>query len=76
MYLFIILVEALGRNLSKAVLEGRIEGFRPASSLDPLSHLQFANDSLIITKASVPQAKTLKHILMNFEKEAGQKINF
>ena len=38
-YLFVILAEALGRSLSKAIRERKIEGFKDASSLEPMTHL-------------------------------------
>eukprot|EP01018_Ginkgo_biloba_P033237 Gb_27956 [translate_table: standard] len=74
-YLFIILAKALGRNLTKAVEDGKVEGFKPTSSIEPLSHLQFANDTLIVTKASLPKENFLEGILLTYEEEAGQKIN-
>jgi len=75
-YLVIILAKALGRNLTKAIEDGKIEGFKLASSIESLSHLYFVDDTLIVTKASLPQDLSLKEILLTYEKEAGQKINF
>lgn len=75
-YLFLILVEALGRSLAKATLGGKIAGVKPAAFMDPVSFQQFVDDTLIMSEASVPQAKAIKKILDRFELAAGQKVNF
>ena len=41
-----------------------------------ITHLFFAEDSLLFLRADKPQAERMKEILEGYEKMAGQKINF
>ena len=71
-------MEALGRLLDKAVHEGRMSGFS-VGNLEGrsmvVSHLLFADDTLIFCKADLEQILILHMILIWFEAVSGQKIN-
>ena len=41
-----------------------------------ISHLLFANDSLVFCRVSVNEAKRVKHILHLYELKSGQQVNF
>ena len=76
--LFVLVMEALGRMLDKAVLEGRMSGFG-VGNLEgrsmTVSHLLFADDMLIFCKADLDQILILRMILIWFEAVSGLKIN-
>ena len=65
--LFVLVMEALGRMLDKAVLEGRMSGFS-VGNLEgrsmAVSHLLFADDMLIFCKADLDQILILRMILI------------
>lgn len=46
-FLFVIIGEALSRMFSMAMDSNLISGFCPASSAPSVSHLQFADDTII-----------------------------
>ena len=76
--LFVLVMDALGRMLDKAVLEGRLFGFS-VGNLEgrsmAVSHLLFADDTLIFCKADLDQIMILRMILIWFEVVLGLKIN-
>ena len=76
--LFAIVMEALSRLLDGAVLAGHISGFTVGSrSNTPLmvTHLLFADDTLIFCNASVGQVEYLQEILASFEAVSRLHIN-
>ena len=76
--LFVLVMDALGRMLDKAVLEGHLSGFSVGNlegrSL-AMSHLLFADDTLIFCEANLDQIMILHMILIWFEAVSGLKIN-
>ena len=76
--LFVLVMDTLGRMLDKAVHEGRMSGFRVGDlegrSL-AVSHLFFADDTLIFCDAGLDQILFLCMILIWFEAVSGLKIN-
>ena len=76
--LFVIVMEALSRLLDGAVLAGHISGFTVGTrSNTPLmvTHLLFADDTLIFCDASASQVEYLQEILASFEAVSGLHIN-
>ncbi|KAL0754380.1 hypothetical protein Bca101_092048 [Brassica carinata] len=74
-FLFVICTEGLIHLLEKAVQSGAIEGIRFSPGGPMIHHMLFADDSLLICKASTNQAAELIKILQIYEKATGQKIN-
>ena len=76
--LFVLVMEALERMLDKAVLKGRMSGFS-VGNLEgrsmAVSHLLFADDTLIFCKVDLDQILILCMILIWFEAVPGLKIN-
>ena len=76
--LFVLVMDALGRMLDKAVLEGRLSGFSVGNlegrSLT-VSHLLFADDTLIFCAANLDPILILRLILIWFEAVSSLKIN-
>ena len=71
-------MEALSRMLDVAAAAGQFSGFFVGSTNSTsmmVSHLLFADDTLIFCDADPNQLVTLREILNRFEEVAGLKIN-
>ena len=76
--LFVIIMEALSRLIDKAIGAGMISGFSVSrDSHDPLliSHLLFADDTLIFCEATPEHLSHLRSLLLWFEATSGLRIN-
>ena len=77
-YLFVIGMEALSCLINRAVEGNYFAGSRIAVGRGEdlaISHLLYANDTLIFCQANIEQLKYLSWILMWFEALSGLKIN-
>ena len=71
-------MEAIGRMLDKAVHEGRLSGFHVGDSAGRslvVSHLLFADNTLICCDANIDQLLILRMVLIWFEAVSGLKVN-
>ncbi|GKC94258.1 putative RNA-directed DNA polymerase, eukaryota, reverse transcriptase zinc-binding domain protein [Tanacetum coccineum] len=75
-FLFIIAVEALHVTLQEAKFKNVFEGVKVGCNGVDISHLQFADDALILGKWSLDNAKNLCRILRCFHMASGLKVNF
>ena len=76
--LFVLVMEALGRMLNKAVHDGHMSRFgvgREEGRSLVVSHFLFADDTLIFCGADLDQVLFLRMILIWFEAVSGLKIN-
>ena len=76
--LFVLVMEAVGRMLDKAVHEGRLSGFNVGASAGRsliVSHLLFADDTLIFCDANIDQMLILRMVLIWFEVVSSLKVN-
>ena len=76
--LFVLVMEALGRMLDKTVHDGHMSGFgvgRVKGRSLAVSHLLFANDTLIFYDADLDQVLFLRMILIWFKAVSSLKIN-
>ncbi|CAM8914220.1 unnamed protein product [Rhodiola kirilowii] len=76
LYLFIICMEWLSARINKSMLERKFGGLKICRDAPNISHLFFADDSLIFLKARASEADELLNILSEYEKLSGQKVNF
>jgi len=68
--LFVLVMEALSRMLSATVENGRLSGFSVGSRYQEamvVSHLLFADDTLIFCDPNVEQFRDLRCLLLCFE---------
>jgi hypothetical protein len=74
-YLFLLVAEGLSCMLKRAESRGEIEGIRVCRDAPMVSHLLFADDSLILMRADRKNALKLKEILERYCLSSGQKIS-
>ena len=74
-YLFLLCAKGLSALLKKSVVDGNMEGIAICRGGPKLSHLFFANDSLIICKASLAECNSLQRVLHIYEQASGQQLN-
>ncbi|GJW00157.1 putative RNA-directed DNA polymerase, eukaryota, reverse transcriptase zinc-binding domain protein [Tanacetum coccineum] len=75
-FLFILAVEALNVVFLEARNKSIFLGAEVGRDKVPISHLQFADDALIVGYWSLPNAKNLSIILTCFHLASGLKVNF
>jgi hypothetical protein len=74
--LFNFIGEALSVILSAAASAGHINGLVPHLLPGGITHLQYADDTLILIQGSDEDIANLKFLLMCFEDMSGLKINY
>lgn len=74
-FLFLIVAEAFGALLSRALTRGLLEGFKVPENGLMVSYLQFADGTLIMCKASKNQVMYLRCVVRCFEAVSSLKVN-
>jgi hypothetical protein len=77
-FLFVLVIEAFSRMLDAFTSRGLISGFSVGSSEQDrvnVSHLLFADDTLIFYEANASQIRHIGALLVCFEAVAGLKVN-
>lgn len=75
-FLFLICIEDLSSLMRLTIQKGSLKGAK-VSRYDPqISHLLFANDSILFGEATIQGADLLKQILLEYEHYSRQCINF
>lgn len=62
-FLFIIMAEALGRNIQHAQQVGKIKGISITRDIAMATHQQFADDTMLMAKGNPQEASNFKLIL-------------
>lgn len=77
-YLFIIAAEGLNWSFKKAINcnQGTPSGISMRNEGPIITHLQFADDTLIFCKASLEEVQVIKRLLEKFEEISELRINF
>jgi hypothetical protein len=76
-FLFLITAEGLNAMMSEAVNQNLFVGYSVrAQNASVISHLQFADDTLLLGKKSWANVRALRAILNLFEVVSGLKVNF
>ena len=74
-YLFLLCSEGLNRMLQKAAADDSIRGFSLCKRGPKISHLFFADDSLLFCRATLSDLQVIQNILSLYETASGQKLN-
>ena len=74
-YLFLLCAEGLSTLIQSAVDRGQMEGVKIYRGGPRLSHLFFADDSLIFCKATLKECDELRRLLAVYEKASNQQLN-
>lgn len=74
-YLFLIVAEGLSSLLTKAEMDTRISGVPISVGGQRITHLFFADDSLLFCKANVEEWDNLSLVLQLYDKASGQQLN-
>ena len=75
-YLFLLCAEGLSSLLQYEEEAGGIEGIRVCRNAPSVSHLLFADDSLILMKADTLNAASLQHVLETYCQSSGKMVSF
>ncbi|XP_038972547.1 uncharacterized protein LOC120104815 [Phoenix dactylifera] len=73
--LFIICADALSRALRVAVDTQTLEAYRPVQGAVPISHLLFADDCLLLARATRQNAHVIRRTLYAYCSASGQRVN-
>lgn len=75
-YLFILVMETLSRLLTKGSDYNIFQGIKLSRTGPSVSHLFFADDSLVFFKATPEACEGVNNILAKFSRLSGEVINF
>jgi len=74
-FLFILTMERLGKAISSAKGEGKIQGLKLTMDGDALKHQEFVDDTMLQGIPTVKEALPFKHILKVFALAAGTNVS-
>ena len=74
-FLFILMMEGLGRAIKATKEEGRIQGLRLTQDGDTVTHQQFVDDTMLQGTPTVKEAKAFKQILSEFAMAMGIEVS-
>ncbi|XP_026397187.1 uncharacterized protein LOC113291921 [Papaver somniferum] len=66
-FLFLMVAEVFSALMKKAERNGLISGFKVKSNETPITHLQFADDTIVFLDANLAQFTALKQILIELQ---------
>ncbi|KAM2667956.1 hypothetical protein EV2_019583 [Malus domestica] len=74
-FLFLLCTEGLSMLLRKGLEQGALHGFKFTPNGTPLTHLFFADDSVVFGNATVDDARAVVEALKVYARGSGQEIN-
>lgn len=75
-YLYILCTEGLSQLIKRAINQHKLHGYKASRGGPAISHLFFADDSLLFCRATVEECRQLKEILNLYQKSSGQEVNY
>jgi len=75
-YLFVLMTEVVNKVLSKAAAAGLFQGVKVGSRVLPLTHLQFADDTLIFCEPRLEFLKNMQNVLYSYQSFSGLTVNY
>uniref|UniRef100_A0A2N9F4S2 Reverse transcriptase domain-containing protein n=1 Tax=Fagus sylvatica TaxID=28930 RepID=A0A2N9F4S2_FAGSY len=74
-YLFLLCAEGLHALLTRATISRHLQGIAISRGGPKLTHLFFADDSVLFCRATLMECNTILEILRKYERASGQQIN-
>ncbi|XP_057432687.1 uncharacterized protein LOC130725479 [Lotus japonicus] len=74
-YLFIMCGKVFSALIEKSIASRMLHGIKVANRASVISHLLFADDSIIFARANSQEAECVLDVLSTYEKASGQVIN-
>ena len=74
-YLFLMVADAFSGLISKAATAQQIHGAKICNGAPRVSHLFFADDSILFAKATVRECSVISDIIRKYERASGQSVN-
>jgi hypothetical protein len=74
-YLFILCVNVFSGLITKAQVEKKLHGVKVANGAPEISHLLFADDSLLLCRATPQEAMVIKEVIHDYQEASGQLVN-
>ncbi|CAN6554841.1 unnamed protein product [Malus baccata var. baccata] len=74
-FLFLLCTEGFSMLIRRSLERGVLHGFKISSTGVPLTHLFFADDSVVFGNASVEEAVSIVEVLKTYARGSGQEIN-
>lgn len=74
-YLFLLCAEGFSSLIRQAESRGELSGIKIARQAPPVSHLLFADDSILFFKAIQTEVDKVLDIITKYESASGQRIN-
>lgn len=75
-FLFLIVAEGLSALINKSVQLGEFRCYKVGTDLVDISHLQYADDTIVVGEATMEDSWAIKAIMRNFEIFSGLRVNF
>ncbi|KAM1790105.1 hypothetical protein ACFX12_034201 [Malus domestica] len=74
-YLFLLCTEVLSMLIRNGLERGAINGYKVTPAGTPITHLFFADDSVLFGKATTEEALGMLNILKTYARGSGQELN-
>jgi len=75
-FLFVVVAEVLNRMLMQASSMGLFQGLQVGKKRETITHLQFADDTLLFCEANELYLQNIKRILLSFQTFSGLAVNY
>lgn len=74
-FLFILMMEGLGRSINRAKVSGKIKGLQLTENGQAMTHQKFVDDAMLQGNPTVKEASAYKQILNNVSLATGMEVN-